>query len=115
MMRVAMLIGVLALAAPISAWADAAPPHPNHICLVASDVDHTSIPDDQTILFHMKNGKLWRNTLRRSCPNLKFEQAFTQVIRGGEICANAQMISIPHEGNFCALGDFSPVARPPGN
>jgi hypothetical protein len=115
MMRIASLTLVFALALPAAAWADTAPANSNHICIDGADVNYTSIPDDQTILFHMNNGKVWRNTLRRSCPNLKFERAFSQVIRGGEICANAHMIRVLHEGNICALGDFSLVPPPAKN
>ena len=115
MMRMMALTLVLAFAAPTSAWADAVPAGTNHTCIDGADVAYTSIPDDQTIVFHMNNGKVWRNTLRRSCPNLKFERAFSQVIQGGEICANAHMIRVLHEGNICALGDFALVPPPARN
>lgn len=115
MMKVTALTLVLALAAPTLAWAEAAPVGTNHICIDGANVASTSIPDDRTILFHMNNGKVWRNTLRRSCPNLKFEQAFSQVIQGGEICANAHMIRVLPEGNICALGDFALVPPPVRN
>jgi hypothetical protein len=60
----------------------------------------------------MRDGKVWRNTLRAPCPNLKFEHAFSQTVSGGQICANQQLIRVQQTGNFCALGDFTLIGSP---
>jgi hypothetical protein len=90
------------------------PPKPKSVCLNAGDIDHYSYPDDQTILFHMRGGKvrIWRNDLKRACPGLKFEQAIALEIRGGTICSNMQMIYVMHRWTPCMLGEFTPYVVP---
>lgn len=77
------------------------------VCLIASQVASTSVVSDQVVLFHMSNGMVWRNTLRQACPSLKFENGFSEEIRGGEICAKMQMIRVLRRGTPCFLGDFT--------
>ena len=108
-MRIKTAVSALALIA--LGWTEAAAAK-SHVCIDGADISYTSEPDDQTIVFHMNNGRVWRNTLRQTCPNLKFEQAFSEVIRGGEICANEQIIRVHETGNICALGDFTLVSAP---
>jgi hypothetical protein len=81
-------------------------------CLEASSVDSTGVIDDRTILFHMRNGTVWKNTLRQSCTSLKFRRGFSEVVRSGEICANKQIISVLGTKNTCQLGDFTLAGRP---
>ena len=81
-------------------------------CLEASLVDSTGVIDDRTILFHMRNGTVWKNTLRQSCANLKFRRGFSEVVRSGEICANKQIISVLGTKNTCQLGHFTLESRP---
>lgn len=81
-------------------------------CLEASLVDSTGVIDDRTILFHMRNGTVWKNTLRQDCTSLKFRRGFSEVVRSGEICANKQVISVLGTGNRCQLGVFTLVSRP---
>ena len=92
-----------------TAYAD--PPKPARVCLNAGDIDHYSYPDDNTILFHMKFGKvrIWRNDLQRTCHGLKFEQGIALEIRGGEICSNAQVVYVLRRWMPCGLGNFTPV------
>jgi len=81
-------------------------------CLEASLVDSTGVIDDRTILFHMRNGTVWKNTLRQSCANLKFRRGFSEVVRSGVICANKQIISVLGTKNTCQLGDSTLESRP---
>jgi hypothetical protein len=104
MKTAAFSLGLLLL----SAVADAEPA-PKHFCLNASLIAGTGVIDENTIVFRMNDGKVWKNTLHTSCPNLKFARGFSQVIRSGEICANQQFITVLGTGNTCQLGDFSPV------
>jgi len=83
------------------------------ICLSAGDVDHTSVLSDNEILYVMKNGKTWKNTLRKSCPGLGFERAFSQTIVADGICSNRQMITVINRGTPCFLGAFTPYTPPP--
>jgi hypothetical protein len=82
------------------------------ICLSARDVDHTSVLSDSEILYVMKNGKIWKNTLRRTCPGLRFEHAFSESIIADGICSNRQMITVVNRGTPCFLGAFTPYTPP---
>ena len=103
-MKVALsgLAFVLVMAAGTGAHARTAP-----VCLTASKIAGTSVVSDRAILFHMDDGSVWRNTLRRPCPGLAFEQAFSEEVRGGEICSNQQTIRVPRRGGWCFLGAFT--------
>ena len=90
-----------------------AQPAANNVCLDASHIDHTTVVDAHTILFYMRGGKTWKNTLPEDCPSLKFERAFSEEITGGFICSNKQMIQVLHTGATCSLGPFTPYAPPP--
>jgi len=112
----AFAIGVAALlTAPITAQ----PAPRNNVCIHANDIDGMSYPDDHTILFRMRAGrvKMWRNELPRACPGLKFEQGIAWNIWGGEICSNMQVFYVLRRGTPCMLGNFVPVefrGGPPG-
>jgi hypothetical protein len=104
-----ILSGATALACALfcAVSASAVPGRDADICLDATRIDHTSMPDDQTILFYMRGGKIWKNTLKTACPGLHAEHAFAQVIRGSEICSNRQMIQVINRETPCALGAFT--------
>ena len=91
------------------------PPKHNNVCLNAGDIDHMTYPDDNTILFHMKVGKVrvWRNDLRRACQGLKFESGIAYEIRGGSICSNMQVFYVINRWTPCMLGAFTPYTPPP--
>jgi hypothetical protein len=107
----AILAGVLLLGA--AAHADsAAAPKALPVCIDPTGIDRTQIVDDGTILFHMKDGKIWRNTLPSKCFGLKIEGGFAYDVHGGEICSSLQTIRVLHEGTVCQLGDFTPYVPP---
>ena len=110
---VAAAASVLTLALPASADPAAVPPR--NVCLNAGDIDHTAYPDNKTILFYMKGGKVrvWRNDLKRECPGLKFEQGIAYEIRGGTICSNMQVVYVINRWIPCMLGPFTPYTPPP--
>ena len=85
----------------------------NGICIQTQFVDHTEIPDDRTIIFHMKGGIVWKNTLPFPCSSLKFEGGFVYVNSIPEVCSNQQTIQVLRSGIYCELGQFTPVP-PPG-
>ncbi len=91
--------------------ASADQPTRHTVCLNAGDIDHNSYPDDHTILFHMKGGKvrIWRNDLPHACPGLKVEQGVAMEIHGGTICSNAQIVYVLRRWTPCVLGRFTPV------
>ena len=83
------------------------------ICIPTDFIDHSDVVDDQTIIFHMKGGIAWRNTLRFSCTSLKNEGGFAFVTDFPEVCANAQTIRVLRSGILCELGQFTPYTPPP--
>jgi hypothetical protein len=82
------------------------------ICLSATSVEGTTVVDNNHILFRMKDGKVWENTLKQDCPNLKFYRGFSEVVEAGQICANEQEISVLQSRNPCFLGDFTLKSAP---
>jgi len=101
----------LLLALSASAYAQPAPARPANVCLNTRDIERTETPDDRTILYHMRDGKTWRNTLRRVCPMLR-TSPYSQVLTSDMVCANQQIIHVALTGDSCMLGDFTPA--PPG-
>ena len=86
-------------------------------CLYSQDIRSTHAPDDSTILFTMTDGKVWKNTLKAPCSQLRFRDSFTYADSGGTICANQQRIRVidapagapllRNPGPYCQLGDFT--------
>lgn len=119
-MKMFAATGLLAAAVALPALAqntptpDAAKPH--QICIQPFDsptgsIDHTKVVDPQTILFYMRDGKIWKNTLHSPCHGLEFH-GFSFVTHYDEICSNAVSIQVIQTGQVCQLGDFSPYTAP---
>ncbi|MEI9984300.1 MAG: DUF6491 family protein [Aliidongia sp.] len=85
----------------------------NSVCLRTDMIDNTSIPDDSTILFHMKDGKIWKNSLPFNCPGLKNQGGFEFTASFYEVCSNAQAIRVLRQNSQCMLGAFTPYVEPP--
>ena len=98
-----------ALVLAVSAPAEVPPPAASSsLCINANNIQRTEVQDDQTILFHMRDGRVWQNRLRRVCPMLK-TSPYTQVLHSDQVCANQQFIHVTQTGDTCALGDFTLV------
>ncbi|HTJ63463.1 MAG TPA: hypothetical protein VL899_06600 [Alphaproteobacteria bacterium] len=111
-----LAIGLLALAGCSD---DPAPtddtgglPPGNGICLSVPQIDHTEIMSDKAIIFVMKDGKTYTNTMPIACPSLTMEKGFTYLNDAIEICSNAQTIRVLRSGNYCELGQFTPFQTP---
>jgi hypothetical protein len=89
------------------------------VCLQTYQIDHTEIPDDSTILFRMKGGQVWKNTLTAPCSGLRANGGFQYSTDINEICSNLQSIRVieqgggPRLGAVCLLGEFTPYTPPP--
>ena len=95
--------------APGRAAADEPPAPPDKICLYSNNILSTQIVDDSTVLFRMNDGKVWKNTLRAPCSQLKFRDSFTYDEFGGTICANQQRIRVLESGSgFATLRNLGP-------
>jgi hypothetical protein len=92
----------------------ALPAFADTVCLQTIRIDHTSVKDSRTILFHMKDGKVWQNSLKNACPSLNFH-GFIMNIRGGadDVCSNQQSIKVIDSGEVCMMGDFTPYSPAP--
>ena len=81
-------------------------------CIRTNQIRDTIVHDDYTIDFEMRNGPLYRNTLRQRCYSLGFDERFTYEVRAGSLCSG-ETITVLHSdgrpGASCALGDFIPV------
>ena len=100
---------VLSVAAMLLA---AAPAIAAPVCLDADDIQSRSSPDGQVIIFHMRDGSVWRNILQRPCPGLKFDGFAWKLYGTHDVCANEQIIHVLHSGEVCSLGNFEKVSPP---
>lgn len=107
----AVLSAMVLLAASEPQYTEAAAPNGANVCLNSHDVDHTQIISDRAILFHMRDGAIWRNDLRTACPMLSVSP-YSEKLITDLICANRQFIHVALTGDDCALGNFSQVAPP---
>jgi len=80
------------------------------VCLQSYLIRNTTVIDARTVLFHMNNGTVWRNTLQSPCPALKF-RGFSYVLRGEDaVCENQVPIRVIESGQVCMLGKFTRVS-----
>jgi hypothetical protein len=87
-------------------------PSGNGVCLATAQIDHTDIVNDSAIVFFMKDGKAYMNTMRIPCSSLKMEDGFAYMTDAAEVCSNSQTIRVLRSGNFCELGQFTPFTPP---
>jgi hypothetical protein len=80
------------------------------VCLKTWQIKDTKTPDDRTIIFHMNNGDVWKNTLRNSCPELQFNGFEYTATPPDEICGNLQTIRVIRAHSVCVLGPFTKVS-----
>lgn len=112
MTRIASIaITLVVLGLPGAVPLQAAAPDPTKVCLNTRDIERTNVISDRSILFYMRDGKIWRNDLRSACPMLKVSP-YTEKLTSDLVCANQQFIHLTLTGDDCALGDFTEVAAP---
>jgi hypothetical protein len=81
-------------------------------CIHTRAIATNSSPDASTLLFTMKDGSVWRNTLQNPCPDLKFN-GFAWTLQGSdEVCDNELAIKVLRSGQFCQLGRFTQESPP---
>lgn len=83
-------------------------------CVQMNQIRDTTVRDDQTIDFRMRNGTVFRNTLPRSCPSLGFQRAFGYRNSTNQLCSVDTITVIqtgggPSRGATCGLGQFVPM------
>ncbi len=87
-------------------------------CIQMSQIRDTTVHNDTTIDFRMRNGTVFRNVLPRSCPNLGFQRSFGYHNSTGQLCS-VDVITVvqtgagPTRGATCGLGQFAPMKAAP--
>jgi hypothetical protein len=81
-----------------------------NVCLNVTEIVNTQAVDNRTILYRLRDGTVWRNTLAADCPTLVGFSGggYSQVAHTDFICANSQHIKT-QSGNVCRLGAFTRV------
>jgi len=81
-----------------------------NFCLNVTEIRSSQAVDNRTIIYRMKDGKVWRNTLAAPCPELvSFSAgAYSQELHTDYLCANTQTITVK-SGMVCRLGEFTRV------
>lgn len=82
-----------------------------NVCLRTIQIDHTETPDTKTILFFMKNGTVWKNTLRSDCIGLRQNGFIYEPTPPNQVCGNFQTIRAIQTGSVCVLGPFTPYDK----
>ncbi|MGQ0741544.1 MAG: hypothetical protein ACT4OG_04520 [Alphaproteobacteria bacterium] len=81
-------------------------------CLYPDRIDYTDVLDENTIIFHMRDGTVLTSKLPRRCPGIRF-YGFSYVLRGtNELCANFDSVRVLKTGSVCQLGPFEATSPP---
>jgi hypothetical protein len=113
-----LALGALLLAAPVSAGRqkpvpDAVPAGKPVSCVSITQIRETRVRSDKVIDFYMAGGKIYRNELPLSCPQLGFEQRFLYRTSINQLCSvdtiTVLVGSAAQPGVSCGLGQFQPV------
>lgn len=81
----------------------------NTTCLKTVLVDHTSVKDASTIVYYMKGGEVWKNSLNTPCTTLPHNGYIYMPTVPDNICGNLQRIKVIQTGEVCQLGAFTPA------
>lgn len=108
-----------AQAARAQAEIDAAPAAtvkgPGQNCINRSQVRNTVVRSDRVIDFEMHGGKVYRSTLKSSCPGLGFNRALTYETSIDQLCTQQIVYALQTTGGTlqrgagCSLGEFVPI------
>ena len=86
-------------------------------CVNLQSIRETRVRDDRTIDFYMRGGKVYRNVLPGTCPQLGFEQRFAYSTSLSQLCSTdiITVLQTPgiSRGASCGLGQFQPVTGAP--
>lgn len=102
-------------AAAIAAAPEATVTGPGERCINRSQLRNTVVRSERVIDFEMHGGKVYRNTLRQSCPGLNFDRAIAYETSIDQLCTQQIVYSlqnvggVPRRGAGCSLGEFVPV------
>ena len=88
-------------------------------CVTTRNIRKTDAVTDRVVLFHMNNGRTYRNDLPHSCPQLtRNGSAFSYRTTTSQLCAvDIVQVSEPSTGfgyGACTLGKFTRYELPEG-
>jgi hypothetical protein len=83
-------------------------------CIVVNRIRRTEVVDDQSILFFMRGGQIYRAMLPNACTGLDREQRFAYQVRGAQLCSTdmitvLERASLGSTGMTCRIGLFHPT------
>lgn len=108
---IGLALGAASCASP--AETDTAVTTPTGQCINPTRIQKQEIVSDREIRFTMDTGDVWVNTLKRECHGLKFEGGFSWDVRGTQVCADEQVITVLNAGTTCMLGAFTKAPAAP--
>ena len=86
-------------------------------CVPLTQIRETRVRGDQVIDFHMRGGKVYRNRLPHSCPQLGFEERFSYETSLTQLCSTdiITVLTSPgiSRGSTCGLGEFQEISGAP--
>jgi hypothetical protein len=86
-----------------------------HICISTRDiVSSQEEHDGAALLFKMRDGTQYRNTLQSRCPDLVWN-GYVWNLRNPDytVCENQQSLRVLQSGQVCMLGKFEKIAPTP--
>ncbi len=97
---------------------DSGKPEGAENCVSLQSIKKTRIVDDQTIIFYMRGGDIFVNSLPRRCPGLKRAGSYSYATSLSRLC-NTDVIRVletfgsafPRPAAACGLGFFSPSTK----
>ena len=83
-------------------------------CLQISRIHRSEIVDDSTILFHMRDGAIWRNALPQRCYGLRIQGGFGYTTPLDQLCDLDLIQVLGGSRSVCGLGRFEAYEPPLG-
>jgi len=80
-------------------------------CISINQIRRTEIVDDQTILFHMRGGRIQKATLAFRCPSLRFYGTIRYEVYTNRLCARVDTI-ISRSGSHCPIAEIEDYVAP---
>ncbi|HEU4616906.1 MAG TPA: DUF6491 family protein [Gammaproteobacteria bacterium] len=86
-------------------------------CVQLSRVRNTTVIDDSTILFQLRNGDILLNHLPNRCPTLGQEKRFSYRVTANRLCDTDTITVLQDFGlglgpsATCQLGEFNPITK----
>ncbi len=105
----------VAAAPPPPAAGGASPAVASQSCVGLQQIRQSLVRSDKVIDFELNDGRILRNRLPYSCPQLGFERAFTYATSLSQLCS-VDIITViiqgggPSRGASCGLGQFTPIS-----